>query len=74
MIAFLISMAPFLPVVLDIVGMFFSAFGASAENLKLYQDMITKQNQSGLLSLQSHDRLLAHQAAIEARMKSKNKE
>jgi hypothetical protein len=48
-----------------------SAFGATAQQLQTYQDMVKAQNEEGNLSVESHDALLAHQAAIEARLKAK---
>lgn len=67
----LLGLAPFMPILLDFIGWIASAFGISQQNYQIYQDMIQKQNNAGLLSLTSHDRLLGHQAAIEARIKAK---
>lgn len=71
MIGFLLALAPFAHFFLNIAGAFMSAFGASKEQLAVYQDMVTKQNQAGDLSLESHDRLKEHEAAILARLKAK---
>jgi flagellar motor component MotA len=67
----LAALVPYIPVVLQIVGWAFKTFGASEEQLKQYQEMIDRANKEGLLSVDSHDRLLKHKAEIEERLKSK---
>ncbi len=69
MIALLLGLAPYLPLLLGLIGRLMSAFGATPEQLAIYADMVTKQNTSGDLSVISHDRHLSHIAAIEARLK-----
>ncbi len=72
MIALLLGIAPYLPFLLQMIGTLMSAFGASKEELAIYQDMVEKQNAAGDLSVISHDRHLAHIAAIEARIKARS--
>lgn len=71
MIAILLAVAQALPSLLSLVGLLMSAFGANEVQIQTYQDMVKKQNDEGLLSVESHDNLLAHLAAIQARMAAK---
>ncbi len=71
MIALLLNIVPYLPFLLGIIGNLMSAFGATPEQLEIYQDIVAKQNASGDLSIISHDRHLEHIAAIEARIKAR---
>ena len=68
---FLLTLCTALPSLLNLVGLIMSAFGASKDQLEVYQTMVAKQNASGDLSIISHDRHLEHIAAIEARLKAK---
>lgn len=68
MISALLALASALPSILNLVGMIMSAFGASAAQVQTYQDMVNAQNEMGNLSVQSHDSLLGHVAAINARL------
>jgi hypothetical protein len=71
MMSFLAMLTPYLPVLLQIIGWALKTFGASEANLKKYEQMIDDANKAGDLSVQSHDRLLSHRDAIEARLKEK---
>lgn len=71
MISFLISLAPFLPMILNVAAFFMKLFGSSADTIKEYEAMVKKLSDDGSLSLQSHDRLLAHKDAILKRLKEK---
>lgn len=71
MVSILLSLATALPSLLNLVGMIMSAFGASEAQVQTYQDMVKAQNEMGNLSVQSHDALLGHVAAIVARMNAK---
>ena len=74
MIAFLISLAPFLPVILQVVGWLISLFGTSKANLEAYQAMIQKNKDAGLISVETAERLAAFHAQLladaEARAKA----
>lgn len=71
MIAFLIACAPFIPTILSIVSLLMRMFGGSESDLKAYESMVQKMNADGRLSLESHDRLIAHKDAIMQRLKDK---
>lgn len=71
MIAFLISLAPFIPAILSVVSYLIKLFGASEQTMKDYEDMIKQCNDAGILSVSSHDKLLAHKQAILDRIKAK---
>ncbi len=71
MIAFLISLAPFIPAILSVVSVLMKFFGTSDKDLRDYEAMIIKMNAAGRLSIESHDRLLAHKDVILARLKAK---
>jgi hypothetical protein len=58
MIAFLISMAPFLPVILQIVGFLINMFGTSKENLAAYQKMIEANKDAGLITVDTYKKLV----------------
>jgi hypothetical protein len=68
--SFLISLAPYMPFILSVLGSIFRIFGASRKTLDEYTDMIKKVNTSGLITLESHDRLLAHKEKILAELKA----
>lgn len=68
MIALLLSLASALPSLLSLVGTIMSAFGASEAQVQTYQDMVNAQNEMGNLSVEDHDSLLGHVAAINARL------
>ncbi len=57
MIAFLISLAPFIPTILQLVAWIFSWAGASKENLQAYQDMIQKNKDSGKITVETAQKL-----------------
>lgn len=57
MIAFLISLAPFIPVMLQIAGFFIEMFGTSKANLEAYQSMIQKNKDSGLITVETAEKL-----------------
>ena len=71
MISILLSLASYLPTILSLVGMIMSAFGASQAQVQTYQDMVNAQNELGNLSVQDHDALMGHVAAINARLAAK---
>lgn len=72
MLAVLAGLVPFLPVLLQIIGWGLKLFGSSAETLRQYEKMIEDANKAGLLSVESHDRLLSHKKTIEERIKAKS--
>ncbi len=72
MIAFLITLAPYLPVVLQIVGYLISMFGTSKENLAAFQDMIQKNKDSGLITVETARRLQDFHAQLLADYDKKN--
>ena len=77
MIAFLISLAPFIPIILQIVGWLIKMFGTSEENLKLFGEMVQKNKDLGRVSVESarlHDEMYAKlKARHEERQKAQEK-
>lgn len=70
-------MATFLtliPVILQIAALLGRWFGASENTLEAYEQLVTSTAMSGLISIDVHDKLLAHKEAILARLKAKEKE
>ncbi len=72
MIAFLISLAPFIPMILSLVNFLIKMFGASAADMKAYADMVEKNKDSGLTAVETykklsgyHQEMLAEYAADE---------
>jgi predicted MPP superfamily phosphohydrolase len=57
MIAFLISLAPFIPIILQIAGILIKWFGTSEENLKAYADMVQKNKDAGLITVDTARKL-----------------
>lgn len=72
MIAFLISLAPFLPAILQIAGMLIQMFGTSKENLQKYQDMIQKNKDAGLITVETAQKLQDFHAQLLADYDKKN--
>lgn len=73
MIAFLISLAPFLPVILQLVGWLIKMFGTSEENLRLYGEMIQKNKDMGRVSVETariHDEIYQR---LKEKYEAKNK-
>ncbi len=58
MIGFLISLAPFIPAMLEIAGFFINMFGTSKANLQAYADMIQKNKDSGLITVETYQKLV----------------
>ena len=71
MMAFLATLTPYIPILLTLVGWVLRFIGANEADLAAYQKMIDDANAAGDLSIESHDRLLAHKKAIEDRLKAK---
>lgn len=60
MIAFLIGLAPYLPIILQLVGWLIKMFGTSEENLKLFGEMVQKNKDLGRVSVETarlHDEM-----------------
>lgn len=74
MIAFLISLAPFIPVVLQIVGWLIQMFGTSEENLRLFGEMVQKNKDSGRSSVETARRHDDMYAKLKARHEARKKE
>ncbi len=72
MIAFLISLAPFIPVMLQLAGYLMNFFGASKENLAAYQDMIQKNKDSGLITVETARKLSDYHSQMTADYEKKN--
>lgn len=49
-------------------------FGATQAQLQTYQDMVTKQNETGNLSVEDHDALQSHITAIQQRINAKGQQ
>lgn len=63
----LAALAPFIPIVMEIAGFLIKMFGASKENLQQYQDMIQKNKDAGLVTVENYQRLSDwHQQMIDA--------
>lgn len=60
MIAFLISLAPFIPIILQVVGILIKWFGTSEENLKAYADMVQKNKDAGLITVDAARKLQSY--------------
>lgn len=73
MMSFIGALVPYIPFILQVVGFYLKMFGASADTLQQYQDLIDRANKEGHLSLESRDRLTAHKDAILARLEAKKK-
>lgn len=71
MIAFLIGLAPFIPIILDVVAFLIKMFGTSKENLKAYEDMVQKNKDSGLISAETARRLSGFHAEMLAEYEKK---
>ncbi len=72
MIGFLITLAPYLPVFLQIAGYLISLFGTSKANLQAYQDMIQKNKDSGLITVETAQKLQDFHAQLLADYEKKN--
>ncbi len=72
MIALLISLAPFLPVLLNIAGILINMFGTSKANLQAYADMIQKNKDSGLISVETAQKLSGYHEQMLADYEKKN--
>jgi len=57
MLAFIIGLAPYIPVMLQVAGFFIQWFGASKENIAAYGAMIEKNKDSGLISVETYKTL-----------------
>ncbi len=57
MIAFLIAAAPFIPGILSVVTFLIKMFGTSEANLRAYAEMIQKNKDSGLITVETYERL-----------------
>ncbi len=66
MIAFLISLAPYIPVMLEVAGFFISMYGTSAANLELYAEMIQKNKDAGLITVETAQKLSDFHAQMKA--------
>ncbi len=64
MLAVLLAVAPYIPAVLEFAGIFIKMFGASAANLQAYADMIEKNKDSGLITVETYERLSAYHKQI----------
>lgn len=56
-LGFLGALAPFLPILIEVAGFLIKMFGASADNLKQYQDMIQKNKDAGLVTVETYQKL-----------------
>jgi hypothetical protein len=78
MIAFLIGLAPYIPIILQVVGWLIKMFGTSEENLKLYGEMIQKNKDLGRVSVETariHDEMYEKlKARAQARKAAESKE
>ncbi len=65
------SMVPYLPVLLSVAGWMLSFFGASKENLAKYQEMIQKNKDSGLISVDTYTKLSNFHSQMETEAQKK---
>ncbi len=71
MIALILTLAQLLPSLLGIAGSIMNLFGATEAQIQTFQDMVTKQNELGNLSVEDHDALQGHIQAIQQRLNAK---
>ena len=64
MIAFLISLAPFLPTILTVLGWVLKALNANAETIQKYEDLVKSTQNSGLISVNARDRMVKQEQDI----------
>lgn len=57
MIAFLLALAPLIPGILSIVGVLIKWFGTSEANLKAYNEMVQKNKDSGLTTVDTYEKI-----------------
>ncbi len=57
MISFLLALAPLFPAIISIIGLLIKWFGASAKQLKDYADVVQKNKDSGLITVETAERL-----------------
>lgn len=77
MIAFLIGLAPYLPIILQVVGWLIKMFGTSEENLKLFGEMVQKNKDLGRVSVETarlHDEMYSTLKARHEERKKKPQE
>lgn len=61
------GLVPYIPILLDIAGWAIKLFGASDANLQAYQDMIQKNKDAGLITVETYQKLSGwHQDMINA--------
>lgn len=66
-LAFLGVLTPYIPILLDVAGWAIKFFGASQANLQAYQDMIQKNKDAGLVTVETYQKLSDwHQQMIDA--------
>lgn len=53
MIAFLLTLTPYIPIILNLVGWIIKMFGTSEENLRLYGEMVQKNKDAGRVSVET---------------------
>ena len=73
MVSILLAIAPFIPIVLNIAGFFIKMYGTSEENLKIFKKLVENGKDTGKISVDSHIRLSAMHAGMEAEMEEKRK-
>lgn len=77
MVAFLLTLTPYIPILFNFVGWAIKMFGTSEENLKLYGEMIKKNKDLGRVSVEAarkHDEFYEKlKARAEARKAEQNK-
>lgn len=71
-LAILAAFVPYLPVLLQLAGWLISWFGASKENLQQYQDMIEKNKDSGLITVDTYQKLSDFHAQLSAEYEAKS--
>ena len=51
------ALVPYIPILLQVAGWAINFFGASQANLQAYQDMIEKNKDSGLITVETYKKL-----------------
>ena len=64
MIAFLLALAPFIPSILSLAGFAIKLFGASEKDLQAYADMVQKNKDSGLITVETYERLKGYREEL----------
>lgn len=66
------ALVPYIPILLDLAAWGIKTFGASKANLQQYQDMIQKNKDSGLITVETYQKLSDWHQQMLADLEKKN--